>query len=60
MSLFDDLSALGFVPCNALGEGDFELQDDGAGPYIRAWKSKKPCPMPKLVREPVRPEPAKP
>lgn len=59
MSLYQTLIDLGFrqdSPGDA--DGDFLLQDDsdGAGPYIKVWRSAQPCPFPELLREQNAPE----
>ena len=38
------LQQLGFKSLNVDPAGDFRLQDDGAGPYIKEWKSGSPQP----------------
>ena len=38
------LQQLGFKSLNMDPAGDFRLQDDGAGPYIKEWKSGSPQP----------------
>ena len=38
------LQQLGFKSLNLDPGGDFRLQDDGAGPYIKEWKSASPQP----------------
>ena len=55
MTLKEQLEAQGFVSAHPItGSGDFVLQDDSdvRGPYIREWRSAKPCPFPELLREP--------
>jgi hypothetical protein len=38
------LQQLGFKSLYLSEDGDFRLQDDGAGPYIKEWKSRSPQP----------------
>ena len=38
------LQQLGFKSLSFHEDGDFQLQDDGAGPYIKEWKSASPQP----------------
>ena len=38
------LQQLGFKSLNLSADGDFRLQDDGAGTYIKEWTSASPQP----------------
>ena len=38
------LQQLGFKSLNMVEDGDFRLQDDGAGTYIKEWTSASPQP----------------
>ena len=38
------LQQLGFKSLNMVEDGDFRLQDDGSGTYIKEWKSASPQP----------------
>ena len=38
------LQQLGFKSLSFHEDGDFRLQDDGAGPYIKEWQSASPQP----------------
>ena len=38
------LQKLGFKSLNMVEDGDFRLQDDGAGTYIKEWTSASPQP----------------
>ena len=40
------LQQLGFKSLSFDPAGDFRLQDDGAGPYIKEWKWKSASPQP--------------
>jgi len=43
------LQQLGFKSLNMVEDGDFRLQDDGAGVYIKEWTSASPQPTEAVI-----------
>lgn len=59
MDLSERLTALGFAPGwpLPLNGGDFLLQDDGEGPYVKEWRSSRPQPSDAELVAVALPEP---